>query len=163
MICVDLVSNVSSSFSLSSPSHHSYLAAWCMFYILLCFLNPLLLPSAFRKPFGTTFSSDIHAGRCASVLFFPLTYFLSRLCPEPLFKSGAASATNSLSSSFIVDKYIGIHSRIIPEHFYLTLRTSSRGFKYARSWKHACVMLVKQGAHLRCEKMRKKKLTFWLL
>lgn len=89
-------------FSFSSiPSHVPGSPVYVL--LSLVFLEPSpLLSSAFKKPFGTTLSSDIHAGRCASVLFFPLTYFLSRLCPEPLFKSGAASATNSLSSSFIV-------------------------------------------------------------
>lgn len=129
-----------------------------MFYILLlCSMNASLLSSVFRSCLAPPSDPIFTLKRVPAFSSFPLTYFFCHLCPEVLFKSGLASVMNSLSCSFIVDKYIGIHSRIIPEWFLFTLRTSSPGFGNTKSWKHACVMLVKRRARLRCGRKWEKE------
>lgn len=105
----DLVANVSSCFLFLLPSH----VPCNLMYLLqsLVFLERTPPLYCIQRPFDTTFRSDIHSGRCASVFFFS-SHLL--LCPELLWKSDPDSVLNLLFFSFIVDR----HSRIIPVHFF---------------------------------------------
>lgn len=120
-------------------------------------MNASLLSSVFRSGLAPHSDPMFTLNRVPAFSSFPLTYFFCHLRPEVLFKSVLTSVMNSLSRSFIVDKYIGIHSRITPEWFLFTLRTSSPGFGNTKSCKHACVMLVKRRARLRCGRKWEKE------
>lgn len=117
-----------------------------MFYILsLCFMNASLLSSVFRSRLAPHLDPTFMLNHVPAFSSFPLTYFFCHLRPEVLFKSGLVSVMNSLSCSFVVDKYIGIHSRIIPEWFFIHAANV-----VTRIWKHkelkTCVCNVSQAA-----------------